>query len=64
MVELFQDYKVPQRIIANKIGMRFSKFRKKLYESGSTFTDEEKEVVKSAISDYLQSIKDSLEKVE
>lgn len=54
VTEFIKTNKIPQKVLAKKIGIGYSTFRKKLNTDGYNFTPSELSKLKGAVVDYLE----------
>jgi len=60
--EFIKTFKIPQKVIASKVGMNYTTFRKKVNEAGNSFNEEEAEAVRKAIIEYVEEMNRNVQK--
>lgn len=60
--EFIKNFKLPQKLLAERIEMNYGTFRKKINESDNKFTEEEAARLTVAVHEYIKELHENVQK--
>ncbi len=62
VIEFIKEFKIPQKVLADKLCLNYTTFRKKLNNAGNQFSENEKEQLEDAVRDYVNELNENVQK--
>ena len=62
VIQFIKEFKIPQKILADMMGLNYSTFRKKLNEAGNRFSDDELDDLENHVRRYVKDLNKNVQK--
>lgn len=62
VIEVIKEFKLPQKVLAEKLNMNYTTFRKKMNGAGNKFSDEDLRQLSVAVFDYVEELNKNVQK--